>query len=292
VIKQPRLPSSWSLQARRDPRRAPGVRPRVAELSIVLPIFNEAATVVEVIDRVLAFDLPGIHKQLIIVESNSTDGTRALVLPFAGDPRVQLILQDLPKGKGHAVRAGLQAATGDVILIQDGDLEYRVEDYPALLKPLQDATADFVLGSRHVKGQAMRQFQRSHVSRLLNTAHWIFATLFNVVYGTRLRDPFTMYKVFRRPCIDGLSFVSDRFDFDWELVAKLVRRGYKPVEVPVSYESRDFASGKKVRLFRDPMTWLWALVRFRVTRVPPAVPWTTVGEIGLDTDAAVADSRT
>ena len=116
----------------------------------------------------------------------------------------------------------------------------------------------------------MRQFKESRrTGAVLNAAHWIFTGLFDAVYFVQLRDPFTMYKVFRRECIDQLAFVSDRFDFDWELVAKLIRSGHVPVEVPVTYESRDFKSGKKVRLFRDPLTWVVALVRFRFAPLAP-----------------------
>jgi glycosyltransferase involved in cell wall biosynthesis len=235
-----------------------------------MPVFNEAATVGNVIDEVLKLDLAGRRLELIVVESNSTDGTRELVSEYANQPEVRLILQDKPRGKGNAVRAGLAAATGDVILIQDGDLEYSVDDYPELLVPIEDGRTTFVLGSRHVAGQPMRHFQGSRVtSAALNAAHWVFTGLFDVFYLVPLRDPFTMYKVFRRECIKDLELVSDRFDFDWEIVAKLVRRGHIPLEIPVSYESRDFKNGKKVRMIRDPLNWFVALLRFRLAAITP-----------------------
>jgi glycosyltransferase involved in cell wall biosynthesis len=235
-----------------------------------MPVFNEAATVGNVIDEVLKVDLAGRRLELIVVESNSTDGTRELVAEYTNQPGVRLILQDEPRGKGNAVRAGLAAATGDVILIQDGDLEYSVDDYPQLLSPIEEGRTTFVLGSRHVAGRPMRHFQESRLTSVaLNAAHWVFTGLFDLFYLVPLRDPFTMYKVFRRECINDLKLVSDRFDFDWEIVAKLVRRGHIPLEVPVSYESRDFKNGKKVRLIRDPLTWFVALVRFRVVAITP-----------------------
>lgn len=239
-------------------------------LSVVLPAFNEEKTISQVIDAVLEAPLPdGVGLELIIVESNSSDDTRALVGKYV-DHRVLTVLQDAPRGKGHAVREGLKHVTGDIVLIQDGDLEYDVADYPALLDPILRGRTKFVLGSRHTKGKPMREFAEAKLtSRLLNVGHWIFTTLFNVTYGTRLRDPFTMYKVFRVECIDGLEFVSNRFDFDYELVAKLVRRGYKPIEVPVTYHSRGYDEGKKVRIFYDPFTWIVALVRFRFSRLGP-----------------------
>ncbi len=175
-----------------------------------------------------------------------------------------MIYQEKPQGKGFAVRAGIDAALGDVILIQDGDLEYSVADYPALLKPIERGETSFVLGSRHVPGLPIRHFADSRwTSFVLNTAHWGFTALFDLTYGVRLHDPFTMYKVFRRECIEGLEFTCDRFDFDWELVAKLIRCGHRPIEVPVTYTSRDFKNGKKVRMLRDPLT----LAR-RVRQVP------------------------
>jgi hypothetical protein len=107
-----------------------------------------------------------------------------------------------------------------------------------------------------------------NVARIVNMAHWVFTWLFNVTYRTRLRDPFTMYKVFRRECIEGVEFVADRFDFDWELAGKLVRLGYRPVEIPIEYEARSFEGGKKVRFFRDPPTWIAACLRFRFCPLP------------------------
>jgi glycosyltransferase involved in cell wall biosynthesis len=266
-------------------RLVPGRRPdpacrtgRIRTLSVVLPVYNEASTVGDVLDQVLKLDLDGRELELIVVESNSTDGTREIVQDYADRGLVKLILQDRPRGKGYAVRTGLEAVTGDVILIQDGDLEYSVEDYPSLLAPIEAGRASFVLGSRHVSGRPMRHFEESRrTSAMLNGAHWIFTGLFDAFYFVRLRDPFTMYKVFRRECLDGLGFVSDRFDFDWELVAKLVRAGHVPVEVPVTYESRDFKSGKKVRLFRDPLTWIVALVRFRFAPLAPRATPMTAG---------------
>jgi glycosyltransferase involved in cell wall biosynthesis len=253
----------------------------VALLSVVMAVYNEAHTVADVIGQVLDVDLGDRIMELIIVESNSTDGTREIVASYEHLPNVRVIYQDEPRGKGFAVRAGLQVAAGDVVLIQDGDLEYSVEDYPALLEPIERGEASFVLGSRHVRGRPMRHFADSRVtSFVLNTAHWGFTTMFDLTYGVDLRDPFTMYKVFRRECIDGLEFTSDRFDFDWELVAKLIRCGHVPIEVPVTYESRDFKSGKKVRMFRDPLSWFVACAKFRVApiaRRPAMLPADAAG---------------
>lgn len=238
-------------------------------LSVIVPIYNEAATVRQSLDAILAKQVPGWTLQIIMVESNSTDGTRAIVETYATHPRVKLILEDRPRGKGHAVRAGLAAATGDVILIQDADLEYDLNDYDVLLAPIAAGRQEFVLGSRHGEGGwAIRKFSDQPVQALiLNLAHWGFTLLINVALFIWLKDPFTMYKVFRRDCLDGLTFECNRFDFDWELLMKLVRKGHRPIEIPISYKSRSFKEGKKISMFRDPLTWLWAVVKYRFVKL-------------------------
>lgn len=241
-------------------------------LSVIVPAYNEAATVGPLLDAVLRKEVPGMDIEVIVVESNSTDGTRDVVRRFEHHPRVKLILEDRPRGKGRAVRTGLEYATGDFVLIQDADLEYDLEDYDVLLEPLAGGREALVLGSRH-GGNAwwkMRQFTGQRLlSLFFNCGHWVFTTLLNVLFGQRLKDPFTMYKVFRRDCLYGLEFRCNRFDFDHELLVKLIRKGYRPVEIPVNYRSRSFKEGKKVSAIRDPLTWLRALVRLRFERVDP-----------------------
>jgi len=241
----------------------PSAVPRT--LSVIVPVFNEGRTVRQALDALLAKAIVGFEIEVLIIESNSTDGSRAIVLGYRDHPRVKLILEDGPQGKGHAVRAGLAQATGDIVLIQDADLEYDLADYESLLAPIVAGKAVFVLGSRHgTSPGAIRKFAGQPLQALvLNLAHWIFALLISASLGIWLKDPFTMYKVFRRECLQGLSFSCNRFDFDWELLIKLVRKGYRPIEIPVSYHSRSFQQGKKIRLFYDPLTWLvaWAKAR-------------------------------
>ena len=238
-------------------------------LSVIMPAYHEVSTIKAGIERVLNKKLHGIDIELILVESNSKDGTKEIVLEYADHPRVTVIVEDEPRGKGHAVRTGFKKATGDFILIQDADDEYDIEDYDALLEPLRDGREAFVLGARHGGGAwKMRQFsdQPFHAF-VLNFGHWVFTTLVNVFYGVWLKDPFTMYKVFRRDCIEGINFESNRFDFDFELLIKLIRRGFIPLEIPVNYRSRSFLQGKKVRMFADPLTWIKAIVKFRFKKV-------------------------
>lgn len=248
-------------------------------LSIIVPVFNEAATFKDAFSRLLAHPFTTVDVEYLVVESNSTDGTRDLLDEFATDPRVRIVLEDRPRGKGHAVRTGLRSAQGDFIAIQDADLEYDVDDYDALLEPLISHREAFVLGARHGgRSRKMRQFAGQPLtSGILNFGHWFFTTLLNLALGVQLKDPFTMYKIFRRDCIHDLQFEANRFDFDWELVIKLVRKGYIPIEIPVNYRSRSFHEGKKVRPIRDPLSWLAALAKFRFQRLhrPPSGTPTT-----------------
>lgn len=241
----------------------PAQRPK---LSILMPVFNEAATFADTFERVYGASIEGLDRELIVVESNSTDGSRALVQAVAGRPGVRALYEERPRGKGHAVRAGLALATGDIILIQDADSEYDVADYDIVLEPLLRLTATFVLGSRHMGGRTwkIRQFGEYGVlAHIMNLAHVFFTGLLNWLYGVETRDPTTMYKVFRRECAAGIRFRRDRFDFDFELVCKLIRRGHIPVEVPINYRARGYSEGKKVRFFRDPVTWLRTIVSSR-----------------------------
>ena len=238
-----------------------------------MAVYNEVETVATAIERVLAVEIEDVEVELVVVESNSRDGSREVVSRYAVDPRIRLVLQDTPRGKGAAVREGFEHATGDIILIQDADLEYSVQDYPKLIEPIIRGDVDFTLGCRHVPGKPVRVIDGMRkIAMVMNAAHWAFTWLFNITYGTRLRDPFTMYKVFRTECIEGVEFVADRFDFDWELAGKLVRLGYTPVEIPVVYNARGFDGGKKVRLFRDPPTWIVACIRFRFCSLPAQRP--------------------
>jgi len=245
--------------------------PERRKLSIIVPAYNEGATFDTLMESLLRKELRDLDVEVIIVESNSNDGTREIASSYQNHPRVTVVFEDRPYGKGHAVRTGFLHATGDFILIQDADLEYDLEDYDALLEPLSHGREAFVLGSRHGgKAWKMRRFANQRLLSLgLNFGHWFFTTLVNVLFWQRLKDPFTMFKVFRRDCLAGLTFECNRFDFDYELLIKLIRKGYKPIEIPVNYRSRSFKEGKKVSVVRDPLTWLRALLRLRLVSIDP-----------------------
>jgi hypothetical protein len=258
--------STLCLSARRAAASA------VRTCSIVVPVFNEKETFPELMRGLLGkrLDHLGLQREIILVESNSTDGTRDQVAAFATTPGVKILWQGRPRGKGHAVREGFAAATGDIVLIQDADLEYDLDDYDVLLEPLLRDEAAFVLGSRHSGRVRMRQFTNQRLlGTVLDTAHLFFTGLINGLYGQNMKDPFTMFKVFRRDCLFGLDFECNRFDFDHELLIKLVLKGYRPLEIPVNYRSRSFKQGKKIRFFRDPPTWIAADLKYRLRPLRP-----------------------
>jgi len=237
-------------------------------LSIILPVYNERATAAALLDRVLAVDLQGLGRELIIVEGNSTDGTRDIVRGYERRPGVKVVYEERPRGKGAAVRAGLVSATGDYLLIQDGDLEYDPADTPRLLAPLLTGAAEVVFGSRVITSPQHWQFRRLHgperlFGLLVNLGGVLFTGLFNLLYGTRLSDGATMYKLFRTADLKALALRSDGFDYDWEISAKLAKKGLRFAELPVFYKARSLAEGKKIRFWRDGWRVLAAILRYR-----------------------------
>jgi glycosyltransferase involved in cell wall biosynthesis len=244
------------VQARRK-----SLAPVGRKLSIIMPVYNEKNTFAQVLSQVANKRIDGIDEtEIVIVESNSTDGSREAVRTLAAQtPGAKVIFQDRPQGKGNAVREGFKHATGEIILIQDADLEYDIDDYDVLLRPLLSYRHCFILGTRHSGDWKIRKFEEQKLlASILNLGHIFFRIIVNTLYAQSLSDPFTMFKVFRRECLYGLHFECNRFDFDHELVIKLIQKGYKPFEIPINYNSRSFAEGKKVTFVRDPLTWLVA----------------------------------
>jgi glycosyltransferase involved in cell wall biosynthesis len=238
-------------------------------LSVIIAAYNEASTVAQTLSK-----LSGVLKtlncssEIIVVESNSSDETRKILKGLENQLKLKLIFQDHPQGKGSAVRLGMKEMNGDVFLIYDADAEYDPADIPKLLAPIENGQTSFVLGTRHEKGRSMRVMDHHRIRpALMNLAHRLFTGLINVTFFVKLTDPFTMYKVFRSEIFSGVELVSNRFDFDWELVCKSIRLGCVPLEIPVYYKSRSFSEGKKVRFFKDPLTWMVALIKFRFSRI-------------------------
>jgi ribosomal protein S27E len=235
------------------------------KLSIILPIFNEARYAADVIEAVLEKEVR-IPKEVIIVESNSTDGTREIVKTFEGRPGVTILYEDKPSGKGHAVRTGLKHVTGSIILIQDSDFEYDLDDYDALLEPILQRKTSFVLGSRSLglDDWKVRKYSSTPVRGfLMNFAQVGFAKTFNALYQQDVTDVNTMFKVFRSECLNGVELVCDGFNLDIELACKIVKNGYEPMEVPVNYVSRGFDEGKKINFWKDAWPSYAAFFRYR-----------------------------
>lgn len=255
--------------ARRGALAPPDERP--LRLSVVMPVYNEKGTFRDVMEALVAKTIAGMEIEICLVESNSTDGTRADVLQYADHPRVRLALEDKPSGKGHAVRRGLELATGDIIVIQDADLEYDLADYEKLLDPIRRLETSFILGSRHPAGNngwQIRHFSEQRgVSGMMNVGHLLFTWFLNSIFRQQTRDPFTMYKVFRRDCINNVEFECNRFDFDFEIFGKLIRNGFRPIEIGVAYNSRSFVEGKKVSVLADPPRWIRAGILHRFSNL-------------------------
>ncbi len=237
-------------------------------VSVIVPVYNEERYVRDVIEALLAKDI-AIDREIIVVESNSADSSRAIVQSFENAPAIRIVLQDRPLGKGNAVRAALDQASGTIVLIQDADFEYDLDDYETLLEPILQRRADFVLGSRSLglDDWKIRRYETTQwKGMLMNVAQVVFARTFNLLYGQRVTDINTMFKVFRRECIEQLHLGGSGFNFDIELACKITRNGFDPLEVPVNYRSRGFEEGKKVT-FRDAVPSYLEIFRCRVGRL-------------------------
>ena len=240
------------------------------KLSIIIPVYNERPTAAVLIDAVLSQELSGVEKEVIIVEGASTDGTRDIVKGYEGRPGVVVVYEDAPRGKGAAVRTGLSKVTGDLVLIQDGDLEYKPSEYPKVLEPLLAGRCDVVFGSRTLASPQHWQFRRfAGFERIyglfVNFGGVFFTGLFNLLYGTKLTDGATMFKVFKAEHLKALTLKSNGFDYDWEIAGKLAKAGRVFEDVPVTYKARSRAEGKKIRFWRDGTKVLWAILRYRFT---------------------------
>ena len=221
-------------------------------LSIIIPVFNERATIGELLRRVATVDL---DKEVVVVDDGSTDGTRDALGQFADGATV--VLHDVNRGKGAAIRTGLKHVTGDCVLLQDADLEYDPDDYHLLLDAMKESGADAVYGSRFAAGRPEMTLRHRVGNRLLTG-------ITNVLYGAALTDMETCYKLIRRRVFADLDVASNRFDIEPEITAKLLRRGIAIHEVPIRYAGRSFAEGKKIS-WTDFVSAIWTLVKLRVT---------------------------
>jgi glycosyltransferase involved in cell wall biosynthesis len=225
-------------------------------LSILIPVFNEVRTVEEIIRRVDAADSCGLEKEIILVDDASTDGTGDLLKKIQKDRGLKVLSHPYNRGKGAALRTALEHATGEIVVIQDADLEYDPADYPILLKCILDGRADIVYGSRFLGG----------THRVLLFWHFVanklLTLLSNLLCNLNLSDMETGYKVFRRKCLEGLTLNAERFGIEPELTAKLARRHFRFYETPIGYSGRDYSEGKKIG-WKDGFAALWFIFRYR-----------------------------
>ena len=223
------------------------------KLTVLIPIFNEIHTIEEIINRVQAQNLAD---EILLVDDGSTDGTRDILRELEGLAEIRVIYHEKNQGKGAAVRTGFDHARGDIILIQDADLEYDPRDYPSLLKPLEEGLADIVYGSRFLGGpRRTAMFWHMVANKLLT-----FIT--NILYDTILSDMETGYKVFRREVIHDMNLHAKRFEFEPEFTAKVLKRKYRIYEVPISFNPRSYDEGKKIGI-KDAFEAIWALIKYR-----------------------------
>ncbi len=223
------------------------------KLSVVVPIFNEANTLEEIIKRVRASSLAD---ELVLVNDGSIDGTPQVLQKFAGQAGINVLHHERNQGKGAAVRTGIGAATGDLILIQDADLEYDPRDFAKLLDPIQNSGADVVYGSRFLGGPR-RPTMFWHM-----VANKLLTLLTNILYNNILTDMETGYKLFKREALQGITIRSNSFNFEPEITAKLLKRRVRIFEVPISFNPRDYSEGKKIKL-KDAFEAVWALFWYR-----------------------------
>ena len=227
--------------------------PAAMKLSVIIPVYNEVESIKTIVKRVQ--DTKLVH-EIILVDDGSKDGTRDILKTLEGKKGLNVILHEKNQGKGAAVRTGMAAAKGDILLIQDADLEYDPRDYPELLKPIEEGLADVVYGSRFL-GRAHRVTMFWHM-----VANKSLTLMTNLLYDTILTDMETGYKVFRKEVIQGMVIRANSFNFEPEFTAKILKRKYRIYEVPITFNPRDYSQGKKIKL-HDAFEAVWALIKYR-----------------------------
>lgn len=228
------------------------------KLSILIPVYNESSTILELLKKVEDVKLSGIEKEIIIVDDFSKDGTRDLLKKV----KHKVMYHEKNMGKGSAIRTGLKNATGEIILIQDADLEYNPQSYPALLKPIIEERTNVVYGSRFL-GEKMKNLKKNSWMRLHYHGNIILTFITNILYNAKLTDVETCYKVMRREVILPLKLNGTRFDLDPEITAKILKKGFKIIEVPIEFNARNFSEGKKIN-WKDGIKALYCLIKYRL----------------------------
>ena len=226
------------------------------KLSVIVPVYNEEKTIREILAKINSVQL-SIDKEIIIVDDFSTDSTRE-ILRNIKDKNIRTFYHEKNSGKGYSIRTGLQHITGDIIIIQDADLEYNPEEYPKLLQPILDGKTDVVYGSRY-KGKVIGPNLLSHLY-----GNKILTFITRILYLQNISDMETCYKVFKKEVLKDIKLKAKRFDFEPEITAKIIKKGYKIYEVPITYRSRLFDEGKKIT-WKDGIKALYYLIKYRFT---------------------------
>lgn len=227
------------------------------KLSVIIPVYNEVSTILEIIARVRHEDVK-MDKEIIVIDGASTDGTRENLKNLENQPDIKIIYEAKRAGKGAAVRQGLIQATGDIVVIQDADLEVNPDEYPALLKDILSQEYQMVIGSRFLKADAHFRFMSWLANKIV-----IFMT--NLLYNARITDPLSCYKVFKKEVLKNIELECQGFDFDVELVVKMLKQGVRIKEIPIHYSPRTYGEGKKIR-WKDGFIVLWTLIKYRFSK--------------------------
>lgn len=232
-------------------------------LSVVIPVFNEIATITEILDRVRMAPTPGLKKEIVVVDDCSTDGTRDYLRQLAEDG-VRCFFHEQNQGKGAALRTGFKHSTGDIVLVQDADLEYNPDEYPKLLRPILEGKADVVLSSRFLAGEQHRVLYFWH-----SVGNRFLTLLSNMFTNLNLTDMESCYKALTRPVLERVVIEENRFGFEPEIVAKVARLGCRVYEVGISYAGRTYEEGKKIS-WKDGVRAIWCIVKYSRSRMRSA----------------------
>ena len=227
------------------------------KITVLIPIFNEVSTLKIILQKVEEANFCGLEKEIILIDDFSTDGTREILEELKD--KYKIFYHDKNMGKGAALRTGFEHMTGDIVVIQDADLEYEPEDYEPLIKLILDGKADVAYGSRLSGGKPSRSFMFTHL-----LGNKLLTLMTNVLYNTTLTDMETCYKAFKAEFIKGIEIKSNRFDFEPEITAKVLKRGARLYELPISYYGREYTEGKKIT-WKDGFHAILALIKFRFT---------------------------
>ncbi len=223
------------------------------KITIIIPVYNEIKTLNQILEKVEKTDFCGLEKEIILIDDGSTDGTKELYSTLS----YKVLYHDVNQGKGAAIRTGLKEATGDIIVIQDADLEYDPVDYKDLIQLILDNKADVAYGTRLNGGKPSRAFMFHHL-----LGNKLLTLITNILYNTTLTDMETCYKAFRADFIKDITIKSNRFDFEPEITAKVLKKGARIYELPISYYGREYAEGKKIT-WKDGFQAFWTLIKFR-----------------------------